>query len=238
MQMSISSNSRKSAAAVFALVELILGVAIQLGGGRENDYVCFSSVALAFLFAVLLAKRTGDGYITLLGLLATVLADTFLVLVLPRRRILAMVFFVCVQACYFLRIAMLESKSERRIHIIVRIALSTVGVILAFAVLGESADALSIISIFYFANLLVNVVFAFLQGRSAWLFAAGLVCFALCDICVGLDVLLSEYIGGGASPLSGLGINLVWLFYVPSQTLIAISAALGISKNNREQKEI
>jgi hypothetical protein len=160
----------------------------------------------------------------------TLLADFCLVILIPRQRELAMIFFVTVQLLYFVRLMRCEGKRVRALHIILRCVLSIVGIILAALVLGEGADFLSIISIFYFANLLVNIAFAFLRGRRGLIFAIGLVCFALCDVFVGLDVLLSEYfvsaaMSRGVTQIAySSGINLVWFFYVPAQTLIAISS--------------
>ena len=79
---------------------------------------------------------------------------------------------------------------------------------------------------FYYANLILNIVFAFLGGRGLRLMAVGLVFFALCDTVIGL-IVMKAYLP--IPPDAFLyrilypGFNLAWVFYVPSQALLALS---------------
>ena len=60
--------------------------------------------------------------------------------------------------------------------------------------LKEKTDFLSLISTFYYINLIINIIFAFKQKESSILFPIGLLLFACCDLQVGLIVLNSSYI--------------------------------------------
>ena len=75
--------------------------------------------------------------------------------------------------------------------------------------------------------LIENIIFAFKQKESSILFPIGLLLFACCDLQVGLIVLNSSYINIENNLILNFIVdppfNLVWLFYVPSQTLIALS---------------
>lgn len=217
--------------ALFVLIESVFFVLIQMGIAGLHNYLCFTSVVVAFAFSVLVARPYADSLITVLGLLFTVCADYCLLLIYPEPRVIAMIFFNTVQACYFIRI-LLNSKGRREVivHVAVRLLAMLSAVILAFAILGGKPDSVSLISMIYFANLATNIVFAFYHHDRYLLFAIGLLSFALCDIFVGLGVLVNDYLRLGRDnilwQLTHSGVNFIWLFYVPSQTLISISAAI------------
>ena len=74
--------------------------------------------------------------------------------------------------------------------------------------------------------MLCNVVFAFLSFSQNPLLAIGLVLFALCDTVIGLDLLdayLPAFRDSAINKLLHPGFNLAWMFYLPSQALLAIS---------------
>ena len=120
---------------------------------------------------------------------------------------------------------------ETIVHICVRIAAILLLVAIAFAILGGKPDAVSIISMIYFANLATNIAFAFVHHDRYLIFAIGLLSFALCDIFVGLGVLVNDYLRLGRDnflwQMTHSGFNFIWFFYVPSQTLISISTNKG-----------
>ncbi len=79
----------------------------------------------------------------------------------------------------------------------------------------------------YYANLLTNIVFAFRNFKTAPTFAIGLLLFAFCDLLVGftmLDLYLPVTESSIVYKLTHCDLNLIWVFYVPSQTLIALSS--------------
>jgi len=65
----------------------------------------------------------------------------------------------------------------------------------------------------YFSQLVSSTLLAWSVRR--WIFAAGLTLFVCCDLCVGMFNL------GILRAFSSVG---MWLFYLPSQVLIVLSA--------------
>ena len=208
-------------------MELALGIAIQHTHNRLNVVLSYSAVVLAFLFLWVSIECSLDFVLTAIALFGTVMADLFLVVLDPMRQLPAMICFLITQLAYFTRI-LLKTKNKPLFitHIAVRCVLSCVAVVATAVVLGENADAVSLVSLFYFANLIVNVIFAFVELKKAPVLAIGLLLFLLCDFFVGMSMI------GGYLPVndSGLmrffvdpGFNAAWLFYVPSQALLASS---------------
>ena len=88
-------------------------------------------------------------------------------------------------------------------------------------------DLLTLISAFYYANLISNIIFAFKQTKVSILFPIGLLLFALCDLQVGISYVNDYYISFANIPILNFianpPINLAWVFYTPSQVLISLS---------------
>lgn len=226
----------KAAFVIFFLIQSVNGYFIQTTTGKLCDVLSFGGVVLAFLFALMLSDGSLDWLLCTLGLFFTVIADWNLVILIPMRQLPAMYAFSVVQILYFIRIFRTHEKAPggiasgvniRGVHIAVRLAMVALALIVCKAVLGDSADILSMISLFYYANLLCNVIFSFAEFRKMPCFAIGLLCFAFCDLFVGLGM-LDEYLpveyGSLVYKLTHTDLNMAWVFYVPSYTLIAISA--------------
>ena len=101
-------------------------------------------------------------------------------------------------------------------------------------ILKDKFDFLSAISMFYFTNLILNIVLSFFEFKKSPLFAIGLLLFLGCDIFVGLQVANGLYIN---IPTDSILYNIIfapfnisWLCYLPSQTLIS-SSVMSINKN-------
>lgn len=208
----------------FIIIELILTILIQLIGGKV---LSFLSIVLACLFSIVFISKSKDYILTQIALFTTVCADIFLVVLDPMIQLPAMIFFSITQLCYFIRILINQTNVKiRTIHVIVRCVIVLIAIIATCLTLKENTDALSIISLFYYANLLVNVVFSFINYKNIVL-SAGLICFACCDFFIGLDVLSSSYLpihkGSILYYLNNIDFNIAWLFYVPSQTLLSLS---------------
>jgi len=135
------------------------------------------------------------------------------------------IFFMGTQMCYFLYLLAGESPRIRKINILSRLIISFILVGVAFCVLGDLTDILSIVSVLYYGNLVINMVFAFAQYKKSPLFAIGLLLFSFCDLCIGLDMLFNYYLElpVAADMFYSDYHNLPWVFYQPSQTLIALS---------------
>ena len=216
---------------IFFLFEIALGIIIQMVSGVYYGISTLTSVSLACVVVGIFYKRTDKHLLTLIALITTVCADLFLcgLISFHNDRVVAMVFFCVTQICYFLRIYInQEYTSAKRIHLALRVALPAAAIIATLVVLKENANTLAIISMFYFANLLLNIIYGFIQFKRAPLFAIGLLCFALCDVLIGFAV-LDEFmtIPPFIQAINDIELNLAWLFYVPSQTLIATDIAIN-----------
>ncbi len=214
-----------TASALFCAVEIALGVLLQRA--PNGHYYSFFSVVLSCAFFFLFAENSLSYFLTQLALISTVCADYFLVLLPAQRKLTAMIFFSVVQIAYFLRIYFEdESKKCRTWHIASRILLSAAAIIVTVCVLGSSADALALVSMFYYANLILNVIFAFMSFEKHGVLAIGLLLFILCDTVIGLSLLDLYFPIPHDSSLYAVihpGFDLAWACYLPSQTLIAIS---------------
>ena len=82
------------------------------------------------------------------------------------------------------------------------------------------ASPLNLLAGLYFSQLLSNTILAWTRRGRRWrLFALGLTLFVGCDVCVGLFNALPP----GSPRYFAVSIGM-WLFYLPSQVLIALSA--------------
>ena len=178
----------------FSIIEFILFLLIQLTDGMLNRALSFSSVVLAFAFALITFIIEKGAFEIPLALLFTCFADFCLVILSPSPRVLAMVFFSCTQTVYALYLARREDGRRLALrHVYIRVLAVVALEIAMLAVLRDSADALSSITMYYFANLLMTF-FISLKRKESLLFSIGILCFILCDVFVGLDVLISDYI--------------------------------------------
>ena len=228
-------KKKRLAIAVLVFVEAVFFVLIQMGIKGAHNALCFTSVVIAFAFSVILSEPTADSVITVAALFFTVCSDYCLLMIYPEPRVVAMSFFNAVQICYFIRL-LRAAKSRREItaHLSVRLFIIAVAVSAAFLILRGNPDTVSVISMIYFANLVTNIIFAFYHSDRYLLFAIGLLSFSLCDVFVGLGALARDYLHVGRDSflwaITHTGVNFIWLFYVPSQTMIAISASGGNGK--------
>ncbi len=215
---------------IFIFIELILSILIQLTSKPLNSIFSLTSIVLAFLYVFISFKNTRHNILMLIALSSTVIADFFLcgLVEFKSAQLIAMCFFIIVQSCYFLEIYFSStSKREKLVHLIIRASFSVILIVISIIVLKSNSNALSIISVLYFTNLIINSIYAFINVKLSILFPIGLTLFMLCDIVVGLNVMAESYIYISESSLImkiiNPGFNLAWLFYVPAQTLLAIS---------------
>lgn len=213
---------------IFVIIEITFSILIQITSGDINTILSFSTIVLACIFPLLFMNRNRNYIYTQIGLVCTVCADLFLVVIEPMYQIPAMCFFSITQICYFLRIYFNQSSNKQKlIHLLIRIIMIVLVLSITTIVLKDKTDFLSIISMFYYTNLIMNIIFASIQYKKSLLFPIGLLLFACCDLLIGLDVLDSLYleikVGTFLSFLCNPGFNLAWVFYVPSQMFIALS---------------
>ena len=213
--------------AAFFAVEATIGVMMHTKGGRVVDFLKFSSIVFACLFCIIFAERSYSYLFTQSALVFTLISDYFLVLGIAEVKTVAMIFFSCAQICYFLRLYFEEKRAMlNKIHLIIRISASALILPATALVLGKNCDALALVSMFYYANLILNAIFAYIRFNDSPLFAIGLTLFILCDTVIGLSS-LKHYLPIDKSSLFYKilhpGFDLGWAFYLPSQALLSAS---------------
>ena len=194
--------------AVFLALEGLLYAAFLTldltGRGSQTILLKYAGILLCLIYALLLTLRGGDRLV-LFALLFTAAADFFLLRNV--RLILGLCLFLVVQTLYLLRLRRDGAPGAYWL----RIALALI--------MGVAVTALGMLSLLnllvalYFSQLLSNTILAWRARK--WVLAVGLSLFVCCDICVGL------YNLGLLHSFAAVG---MWLFYLPSQVLIVLSA--------------
>lgn len=207
---------------VFLLAELVLYYLILTTGGSVLVYSSFISIVLCFVH-VLVNAKTNDKFI-LAGLGCTVMADFFLVVCSPIQQLWGMIFFLIAQSLYAVKLYL---ANQNKALLWARIVLILFALTITVLVLREKTDALALVSLCYYANLIFNIVVAFTRFKQMRLFPIALVLFLLCDTVIGLQVACGGYLpiaeGSLLHRIIFMPFNLSWLFYLPSQVLISLS---------------
>lgn len=123
--------------------------------------------------------------------------------------------------------AKLAKAAPRNKLVLAFIAFFLAAIILTTVVLLSpfgNYKALSIIAIFYWIVLsislwtaIANFLLSLFPKTNSSMIAIGMLCFYCCDISVGLDMLLD------GSTIGMLANSLIWIFYTPAITLLALS---------------
>ena len=182
------------------------------GRGGQSVPLKYAGILLCLAFSLLGADR-----LVPLALALTAGADWFL-LVRNDHYALGVALFLCVQGVYFVRLRRAGAPAAYPLRSGLALG-AGLAVCAAGMAVGQAAP-LNLLAALYFSQLLSNTVLAWrLKGRRWRRFALGLTLFAGCDVCVGLFNALPA-----ASPLYPAASVGMWLFYLPSQVLIALSA--------------
>lgn len=180
----------------------------------DSTWVKFVAICLC-CFTALLGSGTFDGKLVAAALCFTVGADWFL-LVRNDRYLTGVGLFLIVQGLYALRIYRLWGVRPCSPGLPLRaglLVLCTVATFIDPTLLPLWAVLL------YFSNLCISAAEAFVLGRSQRVFAAGLLLFVCCDLCVGAWN-ISLFLPPALTEFARVG---MWLFYLPSQVLIVLS---------------
>lgn len=221
---------------VFIIIEILLGVIIQLSDDLPYKILTVLSITVAVLGATIFFRKNVRYYYMLTALVFTLFADFLLseLITFNGLKTVSMIFFSITQLCYFARLYLYQkNQNAKKLHLIARATLIIIAIIVTIGVLKEKTNTLALISLFYFANLVINVIVAFTQFKQAPLFAVGLLLFSCCDIVIGLlqlDNFLPLPTDSFVYVLDKSPINLAWFFYVPSQTCIVCDIALQSRK--------
>lgn len=216
-------------AVLFLLIELPLYHLILTTGGDTLVYSSYFSIVICCIYALIWAKKEP---LTAAGLVCTVMADYFLVICDPIERIWGMVFFLTAQTLYAIR---LHRVVPSRVFLGLRLGILSLGAAVAWIVLGDKTDLLSILSILYYANLIMNICAAFSRFKTQKLAAIGFLLLILCDTVIGLQVACGTYLpiaeDSWIYKIIFMDFHLSWFFYLPSQVLLALS--VGFKKGSK-----
>lgn len=188
----------------------------------------YGAILLCLISSVVFLHKNKQSALQVMALVFTCFADFFLIL-LGSHKLLAMCFFLTTQICYAVRtVLMAKNARERVVNIAVRLLGSFLITLIAVLVLQEKTDALIVVSLIYYVNLLVSITFAFLHFQENKLLAIGLLLFALCDVFIGLPFVIDIFSLTSEhfiyKLVHGSPIRLDCMFYQPSQVLLCLSA--------------
>ena len=176
---------------------------LQVGSGWSTA-LKYGSILLCFLLSCG-GSQDPDRRLVRAALGVTLLADLFL-LVLGRWYLAGVGAFCVVQALYFVRLRRLRGGRVWP-RLLLRLALS--GAVLLVAGRFSALESLTALSVFYFTQLAANALESL---------------FVCCDLCVGLQNLSAFLPVSGHGGLFAFARVGMWLFYLPSQVLITLSA--------------
>ena len=225
----------------FVVVQTVFYVLMHFFDTGYTTEIMYGSIIICFLYASINMNFSwNNAHLIWLGLAFTCVADFFLVVCSPARQIEGMFSFSLTQLTYCIYLFLQERQERKRfIHLLVRVVVVMVCSIAPFFVLYENVDLLSVLSMFYISNLVLNAVFAFLQ-KQLRLFGVGLLLFILCDFavgfCAGAGIYFEVVKGGLIAAIVNSSFNVAWLFYLPSQTIIAICLALQFKRVKEQEK--
>ena len=218
--------------ACFLIAEVIFYYFILTTGGQTLVITSYLSIVLCFLFAL---QGIRNNPLVVAGLACTVGADFCLVICDPIQQLWGMVFFLGAQTLYAIH---LYRKQPNKPILLTRIVLTAVAAVVTVVILKDNLDALAMVSVCYYANLIMNMVAGFAQWHKNKLLPIAFVLFILCDTIIGLQVAAGGYLpiaeGSWLYNLIFSGFNAAWMFYLPSQVLIALCCLQKGDTNGRE----
>lgn len=212
----------------FALAEAAIYIAfmtVECTSGANPVMLKYSGILLCLLTSALVCPACGkDGIMLVCAFIFTAVSDMF-IFVLDGFYEVGVSTFIVTQIFYFARIYLALGKKPY-ISIAVRAVLAGAAM-LALGLTGNLIPLTALVAI-YFPMLVCNAVESALLIKNSKiyiLFFVGLLLFIGCDICVGLNNFAGLGISLPAGVVSFVGIAM-WAFYLPSQTLIALSARI------------
>ncbi|MCD7948394.1 MAG: lysoplasmalogenase family protein [Oscillospiraceae bacterium] len=182
--------------------------------GAYSIPVKYASILLCAAYSFC-ALGTRGGRLTCAALVGTVLADTFLLL-LNRDYPLGLAIF-CVVHLIYLRRLRLRGGWPVPLCLLLRVGIPCGATILCLR--SGLASPTVLLACWYFPQLALNAAES-LTLRHSHLFSAGLFLFVACDLFIGAAFLATGQV-------AQLLINIGWIFYLPAQVLLVLSAHPG-----------
>ena len=225
---------------VFVAIQIIITCIFLFAemSSRTFSALNFSVVAIAFVHAIIVSGKSPHKIIFLTAMLFTVISDVFLTLRYTKTgsytdQVVAMCTFSVTQICYAIYLFLQSNNKKVKIaNVIVRAILSIAVIVATVVVLKDDVNALAVIAMFYFTNLIINALFAFIEFKNNPLFAVGLLFFIFCDILIGLGIAMEMFITVSQTSFiykMVYGFNHGWMFYSISQTLISLSISQNLA---------
>lgn len=214
---------------LFILIHLILYLfiyAFKIITGKTETIADYIVVISCFLFSLVyfIIKRNSNTLIFVIAFLFTILADTNL-LILDDNYELGILAFIIVQFAYFWYI-LKNMYTKDNYGYLIAISLITIVIGVIASLIVQIDKLLVCLVIIYISNLVINLIISIIPRKRNLLFSLGLFLFLLCDICVGcynigdiIDISNTSLF----YKIANLPFNIAWLFYHPSQVLLAIS---------------
>lgn len=219
-------NKEKIIYLSLTLIQFILFLLLFINHNLPMNIINFSSIIFCFIATLLLFKKEENNIYQLLAITFTLIADVFLTL-LGSHHTLAMFFFTIVQIFYLLRILLLtNSNREKKINLISRLTLTIFLLLIAVIVLKNKINSLIVISLIYYSNFIITLIFAFKHYKQNKLLAIGLLLFIICDTMIGLYEITSIFNLNSDNfiyIITHTSINIPWVFYIPAQTILVYS---------------
>ena len=169
----------------------------------DSSFFKYSGILLCLIYSVLIRNKEGS-----LAFLFTLIADYFL-LIRNDHHLCGVLVFVAVQLIYGY---ILFRKGCRPFYVLRTVLLF---LLLAVLFLLRQFSPLNLLALVYFSLLLGNFLSSLTEKKLRFM-SAGFLLFLCCDICVGLFNLLDH------GPVYAVASVLMWVFYLPSQVLLAI----------------
>lgn len=231
---------------LFVLIELILLYLI-LFGDCDKSKVCFSAVAVSFLFMLSLIKIEKKAYLLVIAYVFILISDAILELryvvtnALIDQEIAVTTFLIAQILISLYMLTKIKNHTVRLVQLSIRIFLMSAGIIATVIVLKDGVNYLALVSVFYIINLFVSLVFSFINVNKFRLFALSLLFFICCDILLGLSFLFEMYLK--IEPNSFLHVmvygkfNYIWLFYCFMLITMPLSVYINSLIDNRIKRE-
>ena len=207
----------------FLFIQSIIYILLLLYSHQEIfSYLAYAGILFCFCASLLWKKPFPHRYLISIALFGTLLADLILLFFIEYR-LLAMFFFSLVQLAYGAFLFLIKDRKSF-FSLIVRILCILILEMIGLMILKDRFDLLVGVSLFYFSNLLCNGFLALFQKR--WMLAAGFTLFLCCDMLIGISEMRMMNLLSAQSiwyQVFDLPVNIFWVFYLPSQVILAAS---------------
>lgn len=229
------AQQKKSGTLYGTVVFCIIGVCLQLlylliyPTGDTCRWLEYALVLVCLAYSLYAHSLDVEGCLCVTALGFTAAADFFLV-ALREAQLLPGVAMFCVAQLFWAGRLMYLEEGKRRLSHLVAWACTAGTLAIVAIVVARKADPLLLLCAGYFSFLLTTALFAWLTPKNL-LFALGMTLFVGCDLFV-IAGNAGTYVDISTMPLlqsmNAIHFNMAWLFYGPSQMLLALSARGGL----------